>query len=311
MKPLLLSGAIAMALSLPGLAEASCGAAFCTINTSWDAHGAWLEPGGRLDLRYEYIQQDRRRGSGTTDHDEIKTINRNLLGTYDYTFNRDWGVNVLVPLVNRFHRHTEVATGEDETWRFNALGDVRVMLRRRLGSTENHDSGEMAMSGVNFGLKLPTGKTGIVNPEGERAERTLQPGSGTPDALLGASYMQHLPMRDLSWFVQGLAQVPLNSRDDYKPGKRFTVDLGVRHELGERFAVLMQLNALQRGRDTGGQAEPDNTGGLFLFASPGLSYAFSRQLQLYGFVQVPIHEQIRGVQLVPRYAVAVGLNTRF
>jgi len=39
-------------------AFATCGAAFCTVNTNWDAHGAWAEPGWRFDLRYEHILQD-------------------------------------------------------------------------------------------------------------------------------------------------------------------------------------------------------------------------------------------------------------
>ena len=78
---------MAAMLWLPVAASASCGSAFCTINTSWDAHGAWLEPGARLDLRYESIRQDQPR-SGKTDvgvgqvprhHDEVLTVNRNLL----------------------------------------------------------------------------------------------------------------------------------------------------------------------------------------------------------------------------------------
>src|SRR3954451_20964284 len=101
MNKFLAAGALICA---PLTAAASCGSAFCTINTSWDAHGAWQEAGARLDLRYEYIPQDRKKGSGTNvEHDEIKTLNRNLLGTFDYTFNQDWGVNVLVPVLNRFH----------------------------------------------------------------------------------------------------------------------------------------------------------------------------------------------------------------
>ena len=39
-------------------AFATCGSAFCTVNTNWDSHGAWAEPGWRLDLRYEQIKQD-------------------------------------------------------------------------------------------------------------------------------------------------------------------------------------------------------------------------------------------------------------
>jgi hypothetical protein len=298
-------------MALSPAARASCGSAFCTINTSWDAHGASLEPGARLDLRFEYIPQLRRKGGGESEHDELQTYNRNLLATFDYTFNPDWGVNVLAPVVNRFHRHTEVATGEVESWRFTELGDMRVVLRRRLGASENHDSGAMSASGVNFGLKLPTGRTDLRNADGERAERTLQPGSGTTDGLLGAYYMQHLPMRDLAWFVQGLAQVALNEDENYRPGRRLTFDIGMRYDVNERFGLLAQLNALQRGRDTGGQAEHDHTGGTFLFASPGASYAFTRQLQAYAFVQLPLYQHVNGPQLVPRYAIALGLNTRF
>src|SRR5438270_604567 len=55
MNKFLVAGALICA---PLTAAASCGSAFCTINTSWDAHGAWLEPGARLDLRYEYIRHD-------------------------------------------------------------------------------------------------------------------------------------------------------------------------------------------------------------------------------------------------------------
>ena len=52
------------ALALGGAfheARASCGAAFCMVNTSWNVQGAWTEPGLRFDLRYEYIDQDQPR----------------------------------------------------------------------------------------------------------------------------------------------------------------------------------------------------------------------------------------------------------
>src|SRR5512146_1777598 len=130
MKKLCLLGAM---LSAPLTAAASCGSAFCTINTSWDAHGAWREPGWSLDLRYESIRQDRPRtgtrdiavGEVPRDHDEVRTTNRNFLGALDYTFNQDWGVNVLVPLVDRQHDHLHGQ--EPEHWDFTELGDVRVL----------------------------------------------------------------------------------------------------------------------------------------------------------------------------------------
>ena len=51
-----LAAVAAVAASLS--AHASCGAAFCMVNTGFSASGVWTEPGTRLDLRYEYIDQD-------------------------------------------------------------------------------------------------------------------------------------------------------------------------------------------------------------------------------------------------------------
>src|SRR3546814_1083114 len=53
--------------------------------------------------------------------------------------------------------------------------------------------------GLNFGLKLPTGSFRVKNDEGAVAERSLQPGTGTVDGLLGAYYQQALPDDRSSW----------------------------------------------------------------------------------------------------------------
>jgi hypothetical protein len=306
-------------LWLPLTACASCGAAFCTINTSWDAHGAWLEPGARLDLRYESIRQDQPRSAGKNvavgeipkHHDEVLTLNRNLLAALDYTVNQDWGVNLLVPIVDRYHEHIHNHRGAPiaESWSFTEMGDVRVTARRLLGSSENHDSHTMSTSALNLGLKLPTGKTDVKNGAGAEAERALQPGSGTTDLIVGSSYSVAAPLRNLSGFVQGLAQLAVKPHDEYRPGHRLNLDVGARYDLGERLGLLLQANALFRARDQGANAEPEDTGGKFL--SPGLSFAFTRTLQAYGFVQLPLYQDVNGVQLVARHAFVAGLNVRF
>src|ERR1700752_1910096 len=83
----------------------SCGSAFCMVNTGWNVHGAWTEPGLRLDLRYEFIDQSQpRHGSSKVGvgqirqhHDEVRSVNRNWLATADYTFNDRWGVSATLP----------------------------------------------------------------------------------------------------------------------------------------------------------------------------------------------------------------------
>jgi hypothetical protein len=75
-------------------ASAGCGSAFCSLNAKWSTQGARTEPGGRFDLRYEFIDQDQAR-AGTEDvgvgqihrhHDEVRTIIRNIIAGFDFTF---------------------------------------------------------------------------------------------------------------------------------------------------------------------------------------------------------------------------------
>lgn len=313
-------GAVVCAVLIQSGAYASCGSAVCAVNTHWNLQGFAPEPGLRLDLRYEYIDQDQPMAGGDKvavgqihrHHDEIRTINRNYLGTLDYTFNRNWGVSVIVPFVDRSHSHIHNHHGVQllERWNFNRLGDARLLGRYQLDS-EDSEKPAFSFYGINFGLKLPTGVRDVRNAEGDRAERTLQPGTGTTDALLGAFYSRWLPNADSAWFVQTLWQKPLNDKEDYRPGARLSLDVGYRYEATDRVGLMIQLNALYRGRDRGSQAESEDTGGKFLFVSPGVGYAIAKGTQIYGFVQLPLYQYVNGVQLTADWSAVVGITTRF
>ncbi len=314
----LVSGSLA--LGCPPPVQASCGSAFCLVNTNWGAQGVWTEPGLRADLRYEYIDQDQPR-TGTTDvavgqiprdHDEVRTINRNLFATFDYGFSEHWGLTAILPWVNRSHQHidNQGATPIPESWNFSDPGDVRVSGRYQT-SFENQEKLTLSYAGLIGGLKLPTGKTNVSNSEGEVAERSLQPGTGTTDLLLGAFFRQALGALNASWFAQAGGQVPLNSKDNYKPGRQFLIDLGGRWEATNDLGVLLQLNAVWKGRDSGSEAEPEDSGGRSVFISPGLTYAISDKINVYGFVQLPVYQYVNGVQLVARRAFAIGASAQF
>lgn len=318
-----ISTATALLLAAFALPDAwgTCGATFCTVNTNWDAHGAWAEPGLRADLRFEYINQDQPRsgsdkvsvGQVPRHHDEVYTRNRNWLASADYTFNADWGVAAALPVVDRSHLHIHNHRGAQipEQWDFTAAGDLRVLGRYRLASFEDPAAPSLGTVGLNFGLKLPTGKFDVRNGQGALAERTLQPGTGTTDALLGAYYAHMLPATDWSWFVQGLAQVPLNSRDAYKPGNRFLLDAGLQYNATERVGLLLQVNALYRARDSGANAEPEDSGGRAWFLSPGITLGLAENVRAYAFVQLPLYQYVNGVQLTADYGALVGLSARF
>lgn len=300
-------------------AHASCGAAFCTLNTHWESQGAWTGTGMRLDLRYEYIDLDqplagRERvpvGALPRHHDEVRTLNRNLVATLDYSITPDWGVTVQAPWVDRRHWHVHNHHGAQlsESWDISELGDMRVTTRHGLAS----DGESLNTRGVIVGLKLPTGETDATNADGDPAERTLQPGSGTTDVIAGM-YLNgplNFDTQIATGFLQAQIQYPLNSRDDFRPGNQYLLDLGMAYPLTSAWSGLLQLNAQIKERDRGGEAEPLDSGGSFVWLSPGLSYALTRAARVYGFVQLPLYQRVNGIQLTAGWTAAAGVSWRF
>ena len=306
--------ALLLGLSLSPAAMASCGSAFCTVNTNWTAESALAEARSSYDLRYESINQDQPMagseriavGQVPHHHDEVSTFNRNLLASYSHNFGSGWGLTISAPLGQRNHEHDHHGAKITETWRFTEPGDARVSARYQLLATANPLA--PSVGGITFGLKLPTGKIDVRNEEGELAERSLQPGTGTTDLLLGGYFHHKLVREDASWFVQAQYQHALNSHAQFKPGAQLGFDLGYRKGVGQKLGLMVQLNVLHKQSDSGAEAEPADSGGRFVFASPGISYALPGGAQLYGFVQQPLYRHVNGVQLSAARAFLVGVS---
>jgi hypothetical protein len=304
----------ALALT-PNAATASCGSAFCVLNTNWATQGVGHEAGtSRLDLHFEFVDQ-KNLHSGTKkiapedvteDILEQRTINRNWVATYDYAFNKNWSVSASLPVVARSHSHVEDPTGAaggptPESWNFTKAGDARVLGYYQF----NNEKNPLVGYGLTFGLKLPTGSYKVANEEGAVAERMLQPGTGSTDAVVGGYYSAP------GWFAQVLYQQPMSTKDEYKPGNQLQVNVGYRYPLGEDWQALLQLNGMIKGKDSGANAEPDLSGSRTVFLSPGLAYSLTHDFQLYSFVQLPLYRFYNGVQLAVDWAVVAGATVRF
>jgi hypothetical protein len=296
--------------------SAGCGSAFCSLSTDWGTQGAWTEAGGRFDLRYEFVDQDQPRtgtrnlsvGEISQHHDEVRTINRNWIAAYDYSFDSNWGLSIQVPVVSRSHSHihNHMGTPLPEAWTFTEAGDARVTGRYRF-APESPESGAF---GLQFGVKLPTGDYEVDNDAGDRAERSLQPGTGTVDAIAGAFYSGRWG-GGMTWFTEASWMSALSERKGYKPGNRAAVNLGLGRSWSERLTLMLQLNAQWKDRDSGAEAEPEDTGGTFVHLSPGLGLNLGDKTQLYSFVQLPLYQRVNGIQLVADVALIAGVSRRF
>ncbi|HZT62166.1 MAG TPA: hypothetical protein VFA36_03445 [Burkholderiales bacterium] len=313
-------GAFALAFSAEG-ALASCGSAFCVLNTSWATQGVPHEAGtSRLDLHFEYIDQKNLHSGAkkispaddTEDILEQRTINRNWLATYDYAFTGNWSVSASLPVVSRSHSHTVDPTGAAggptfEKWDFNKAGDARVLGYYQFDNEKN----PLVSYGLTFGLKLPTGSYKVANADGAVAERMLQPGTGSTDAVVGGYYSAPGFGEDSSWFAQILYQQPVSIKDEYKPGSQLQLNVGYRLPFAGDWQALLQLNGMIKGKDSGANAEPDVSGSRTLFVSPGLAYSITHDVQLYSFVQLPLYRYYNGVQLAVDWAAVAGVTVRF
>ena len=312
------------------LACASCG---CTLSSDWDSQGYTTQPGWRADIRYDYLNQNQLRHdtgkisavgasqmlTSTGDAQEVEKYTRNnyLTVGLDYTFNTDWGVGVQLPYINRSHstlglnsNGSDPADGAYDS-KISALGDVKVIARYQ-GFSPQHNFGLM------FGLKLPTGshmRTGTSTDPASPSyaapiDRGLQPGTGTTDVLLGIYTFDSLN-KNWDYFAQATVQTALNSKDDYKPGTGYNVNLGLRYMSLTVAIPQLQLNTRYVLHDSGANADQTSTGGTLIYLSPGLVVPVNKQVSVYGFVQLPIYQNVRGVQLAPRYIASVGARFSF
>lgn len=296
---------------------AGCG---CTLSSDWDSQGFVTKPGIRLDLRYDYLDQKQLRSGGGktnpssligTGHEIEKiTTNHYVTAGIDYSLNQDWGINVQIPYIDRYHETYgevdapdtlgTVPLGVSHT---KSIGDVKV-VGRYLGFSDNKNFG------VQFGLKLPTGDHTRNFKDGTPLDRGLQPGTGTTDLMLGAYHFNAIN-QDWDYFAQGMVQVALNSRDDYRPGNALNVNVGVRYVANDLFTPQLQVNAKTSQHDSGANADRPNSGGTLAYLSPGLTVNLENNLKLYGFVQVPIYQHVDGYQLTPRWTGTLGVRYTF
>jgi hypothetical protein len=301
-------------------AHASCGTAFCTLMTDRYAQGTGeSHPGWSVDLRLEYVTQNRlRSGNSNIDASQVTgeeaierhTKNTNLVTTLGYGIDSQWSASVRVPVVKRDHLHDLVdeTTGlisGPEQWNYTKLGDVQVLGRRQWASAD------VATAFAVFGgLKLPTGSTTVTNAAGARAERALQPGSGTTDLVLGMAVRRAAGLSD-ALIGQASVTAALNKHEEFRPGTRVEVSAGWSHAHSQALGSVLQVNLSHRLHDSGAEAEPNNSGATTLNLSPGVTFASGSASTLYAYVQLPVYQRVRGIQLVPRSALAIGWTSDF
>jgi hypothetical protein len=314
-------------LMLAATAPSTWGCATCGCTLSADAAmGYSADAGWRLNLEYDYLNQDQLRNgtravSGVPDGNELEhaTLNQYITAVLNYNPTADWNISLVVPYVVRSHS----TYGEfDSTQRLPALsyshssslGDVKLIGGYQ-GFLPEHNLG------VQLGVKLPTGRYGTAvefdsGPlAGSPLDASLQPGTGSTDLIVGAYYYRPIN-NDFDLIVNGEFQSAVHEKQnepgaDYRPGNSTTLSAGVRYAANAAWMPQLQLNFLHKSADQGALADVPDTVGTVLYVSPGMTLRVRSQLHAYGFVQVPVYSNLDGYQLFPRFTVSLGLSYAF
>jgi hypothetical protein len=306
------------------VARASCGSSSCPL----DLHALGLTDTARfvLDLSFQYIDQDRlrhARGDFEIEHDELRTINRITTFQFSSLITPRFQLSVVAPYVGRSHEHIERESGDLERWRFGAFGDASVQGRYRVfrGSSQNGDSVWLSAA-----IKLPTGAKHeeSLGPEPEEAEVTIQPGTGSTDVVLGATYQGGRvrntglggPMGSatrIPWFASVVYRRNGRGTLEYRRGDELQVSVGSEYPVSPALHVIGQVNVRHAARDEVGSTNenPELTGGMYLYLSPGLRYVAGHGFSTYGYVQLPVVQRVNGVQLTSRVNYLFGIQQRF
>ena len=299
----------------------SCGSSSCPLYISNSLSKGYFS----LGFSYEYIYQNQVYvgsnksfvGAIPEHHDEVSTLNQVTALTLGYAAFDFLRFDFALPFIHREHSHIHNNHGEQlwEHWNYTGIGDAVIA-----GSFSliNGDDNSLNLN-LNAGIKLPTGITDIKNNEGEEAEVTIQPGSGSTDLIVGAAFTNNLlslPTMSGNKFsslpLALIVNYKLNGKgtDDYKFGNEFQIHLSTAYRFVEKISLLLQVNArFQEHSDVGITGEPEeNTGGKWIFISPGLKFYLSDNISLYGYFQLPVYQNVNGIQQTAPYNLRIGMN---
>ena len=300
----------------PAAALAGCGCDYCPV----DAGANWLDAKFTFDITQQYIDQDQPR-TGTDDvavgaipshHDEVRTVNRATTGLVVYRPSGSWSFSAALPYVNRYHEHIHNHAGgqERQIWNYSGVGDLEAMVTHFVAPRS-----ESARYFVRAGVKAPTGKTQVEEVDGDQPEPVARPGTGSWDyfGAIGVEWRVAAPAREgrrmpIRLSLTGRLNGP--GTDDYEAGDELLANFATLYPAAGPVDFLFQANLRVRGTDDVGTSgeEPGNTGGTAGYLSPGLSFNLGGGTSVYGLYQIPVYQDVNGIQLVSEGNIYAGLS---
>jgi hypothetical protein len=319
---------VSLALLAAAPAAATCGSAQCFLDTG---SGDGLQSPHTLyvDLSFQYIDQSRKAdgSSGTAEvltpgidfeegliepdhHREIRTENTLVRVGVSYGVTSKLAVFAMLPLINdRQHEHVDDVGTPEEAFDADAgssgFGDVRLGVRYGfLVRAMNILTGDLA-------VKLPSGSYKGRDSEGAIQEPTIQPGSGSTDAIARLRFSHQIRPGKLETFASASYKLNTENPLDYRFGDEQVLLGGITHRFSSRWSWSLQANARHTSRDEFLGAKVPSTGLLAIDVMPGLAFHGEGGLTFYADLDQPVYQDVHEAQLTVRRGIVLGIAKSF
>lgn len=174
---------------------------------------------------------------------------------------------------------------------------------------------------VGLALSMPTGQVDRKNPDGTFVHYGMQSGSGTWDVI--PSFTLKGTQNPFSWGVQGKYRFRTENENDsgFRFGDIFTANAWVAVPLSRWVSVSGRVGYSGEGRVKGHYnathnhaAPPDrpaNYGGQLIDAGLGVNTAFGKYWRLGAEANMPLYQDLNGIQAPKRWGVNASLSRTF
>jgi len=142
-------------------------------------------------------------------------------------------------------------------------------------------------------------------------EPTIQPGTGSYDGLATLYYVRHQFPKPFEWFVSGSWRINGRNPLEYRVGDEAVATAGVSYAAGQRWVFSVQLSGRHAGRDDFRREGVPSTGSDAFALAPGVRFRTGDRLELYGYVQLPVYQDVNEAQLAPRAGFVFGFSKSF
>jgi len=265
----------------------------------------------QFNLSYDQnVLRTLKEGSNVLDDDSRERITRSILVEAGYGITNRLSLDVFFSFVNQQRKIKQF--NNTDLVSTSGIGDMVVLFKYRI--TKPEDIRQNLLIGI--GPKMPTGRSDFTRDDGIILNADLQPGSGAWDALLYGFYNRSFGFRPSMGFSISLVYALKGVNPDYFNGQSYNFGnefLG-QAAIVEKFALGKQVFDLnltfryrQQRTDRFNNTFLPNTGGQFLFLTPGGTYYITPKLSINISGDIPIYTKVEGTQLAPTYRISAGI----